>query len=548
MQRVIRFFVALICCVVFQAHAAKQFQVTAATRTWDGLVLQGTLPAIGMRYSTAAAVHAALNAAATPGSQCFGATNYAADARINSEPASMALNATALAGNTCPSWGVVTISVKVVDPPAQCSDGIDNDGDGKTDYPADPDCTSADDDSEAPPPSICSQSAGDLVGQTALHPDGQWTQVIAQKQSDGKVRGCMSPPTKGGECEINAVGDSAVWQGGEVENGHAFIGIWRYTGAACTDVSGELPVQAGSEDEQPPCKTVLGQQVCATEDKKCIQINGERTCYSDAGGVCVEGQCLSPINSIDEYLQTLSGARVTKGQAPTPPVPNKGVDDPLTPANPDGRLVGQIGGTNPNYSTSYNTYNYYSPQTVSNSCVDNPDTSVNECAGGGSGGDCPEGQHKDGNGQCVSDTVGGECQSGYHKENGQCVADGGGDGDCDPTEEDCDEGGGGGECPAGAECGFVAPKSGGGFADARSGVQAAQAELQAEFTKIRQEINDMGSQLSTSAGELPCTSFSMLGSTVPFCLSEYQSALSIIAKALMAVVVFIAAMIILKAD
>ncbi|HEX2180158.1 MAG TPA: hypothetical protein VHL54_11675 [Actinomycetota bacterium] len=32
----------------------------------------------------------------------------------------------------------------------ECSDGIDNDGDGKTDFPADPECKSRDDDSEAP--------------------------------------------------------------------------------------------------------------------------------------------------------------------------------------------------------------------------------------------------------------------------------------------------------------------------------------------------------------------------------------------------------------
>jgi parallel beta-helix repeat protein len=33
-------------------------------------------------------------------------------------------------------------------PPPQCSDGIDNDGDGKVDYPEDPGCTSPDDDDE----------------------------------------------------------------------------------------------------------------------------------------------------------------------------------------------------------------------------------------------------------------------------------------------------------------------------------------------------------------------------------------------------------------
>ena len=42
-------------------------------------------------------------------------------------------------------------------PPPACSDGVDNDGDGKTDYPADPGCTGASDTDEtsaaAPPPS-----------------------------------------------------------------------------------------------------------------------------------------------------------------------------------------------------------------------------------------------------------------------------------------------------------------------------------------------------------------------------------------------------------
>jgi hypothetical protein len=37
-------------------------------------------------------------------------------------------------------------------PPAQCADGTDNDDDGFTDYPADPGCTSATDDTESPNP------------------------------------------------------------------------------------------------------------------------------------------------------------------------------------------------------------------------------------------------------------------------------------------------------------------------------------------------------------------------------------------------------------
>ncbi len=48
---------------------------------------------------------------------------------------------------------VPTTTVKVVTPPA-CSDGIDNDGDGLIDYPADPGCTSPQDNDEYNPPIV----------------------------------------------------------------------------------------------------------------------------------------------------------------------------------------------------------------------------------------------------------------------------------------------------------------------------------------------------------------------------------------------------------
>ena len=40
-------------------------------------------------------------------------------------------------------------------PPSACADGLDNDGDGRVDYPADPGCTSRQDDSEADIPPAC---------------------------------------------------------------------------------------------------------------------------------------------------------------------------------------------------------------------------------------------------------------------------------------------------------------------------------------------------------------------------------------------------------
>jgi len=48
------------------------------------------------------------------------------------------------------------------EPPApQCQDGIDNDGDGLVDYPADPGCTDADDDTEAPNPTDSGPACSD---------------------------------------------------------------------------------------------------------------------------------------------------------------------------------------------------------------------------------------------------------------------------------------------------------------------------------------------------------------------------------------------------
>ncbi|MGQ0536767.1 MAG: Kelch repeat-containing protein [Methanobacteriota archaeon] len=60
-------------------------------------------------------------------------------------------------------------------PPSQCSDGVDNDLDGRTDYPSDPDCTSAADNDESggvpPPPPI--GETGPVTTRTLHHVDNQ---------------------------------------------------------------------------------------------------------------------------------------------------------------------------------------------------------------------------------------------------------------------------------------------------------------------------------------------------------------------------------------
>ncbi len=90
--------------------------------------------------------------------------SFAADGRIRSFGASFeqhcegqtpALRGTMeyRAGDTTPPapW-MVPGSVPPEPPPKQCSDGEDNDGDGRTDHPRDPGCSSPDDNSESPDP------------------------------------------------------------------------------------------------------------------------------------------------------------------------------------------------------------------------------------------------------------------------------------------------------------------------------------------------------------------------------------------------------------
>jgi large repetitive protein len=77
------------------------------------------------------------------------------------------LTASDPAGNRNPTpvgwgWNLTTSTQPPPPPPPppkpQCSDGIDNDGDGRTDYPNDSGCSSATDDSEAPDAYACEPS------------------------------------------------------------------------------------------------------------------------------------------------------------------------------------------------------------------------------------------------------------------------------------------------------------------------------------------------------------------------------------------------------
>jgi sugar lactone lactonase YvrE len=59
---------------------------------------------------------------------------------------------------TLPGCGQVVVIPKL------CADGLDNDGDGKTDFPADPGCSSLNDNSETDPPALCQDPAAQNFG------------------------------------------------------------------------------------------------------------------------------------------------------------------------------------------------------------------------------------------------------------------------------------------------------------------------------------------------------------------------------------------------
>jgi hypothetical protein len=81
----------------------------------------------------------------------------------------------------------VACSAAAPPPPPQCSDGIDNDGDGKVDYPADAGCSSAADATESPDPAVAAGAAA-APPQCADHKDND-----ADGATDTQDPGCSSP-------------------------------------------------------------------------------------------------------------------------------------------------------------------------------------------------------------------------------------------------------------------------------------------------------------------------------------------------------------------
>jgi hypothetical protein len=112
-----------------------------------------------------------------------------------------------------PRWVVVSVEIPPEPPPvsAQCADGIDNDGDAKIDFPADPGCTSASDNDEfnapPPPPAQCADGVDN---------DGDSLVDLADpgcsSATDNDETNAAPPPTNTANVWVDANGGTCVRQ------------------------------------------------------------------------------------------------------------------------------------------------------------------------------------------------------------------------------------------------------------------------------------------------------------------------------------------------
>jgi myo-inositol-hexaphosphate 3-phosphohydrolase len=106
--------------------------------------------------------------------------------------------------------------VKTTTAPPQCSDGADNDGDGKTDFPEDPGCTEANDNIEAdaaPVPQCSDLSDNDGDAQIDFPADPGCTDLLDNDETDPVTGGAVqpvleTPPVDGSE---DVADDPAIW-------------------------------------------------------------------------------------------------------------------------------------------------------------------------------------------------------------------------------------------------------------------------------------------------------------------------------------------------
>src|SRR5680860_999659 len=99
--------------------------------------------------------------------------------------------------------------------PPQCSDGLDNDGDGVTDFPGDPGCTDAQDNDETDPAAaVTIKAAGDI----ACTPGASVTPNVCQHAATANLLG--------GAAQVLAIGDTQYNRGALSEYQGSYDPTW----------------------------------------------------------------------------------------------------------------------------------------------------------------------------------------------------------------------------------------------------------------------------------------------------------------------------------
>lgn len=114
-------------------------------------------------------------------------------------------------------------------PDPQCSDGVNNDGDAWTDYPNDPGCTSGSDDSESPNPQCSDGIDNDADGRTDYPADPGCTSITDNQESCAPVVGtvaiCLTPTTELQRVTVHDVTDP----GGASHDVAGYVETYRFT-------------------------------------------------------------------------------------------------------------------------------------------------------------------------------------------------------------------------------------------------------------------------------------------------------------------------------
>lgn len=126
-------------------------------------------------------------------------------------------------------------------PAAQCEDGVDNDGDGLVDFPADPGCTGASDDTEAPNPNNTGPACSDGI----------------DNDNDGKVDmedpGCSSPSDTDETDQGGGGGDEPQCSDGIDNDSDGQTDFPADTGCANADDDNETNDGQGGGGGSPQC-------------------------------------------------------------------------------------------------------------------------------------------------------------------------------------------------------------------------------------------------------------------------------------------------------